>query len=246
MSQPVATERSTVLSVTGIHAGYGRTRVLFDVNMAVPPGSVVALIGANGAGKTTLLRVISGLLTPTRGTVAVDGTEVTKEPPHRRARRGVCLIPEGRGIFRSLTVKENLEVQRPPWIPADSVAAVFDAFPVLAERLHQVAGSLSGGQQQMLALARAFVAQARVILLDEVSMGLAPIIVEQIFQSLQALAQSTTSLVIVEQYVNRVLDMADLAYVMVKGRITWEGQASLLDRSTVMASYLGEEVGPGN
>jgi branched-chain amino acid transport system ATP-binding protein len=229
-----------VLSVVDVDAGYEKTQVLHGVSLEVPRSTVVALIGANGAGKTTLLRVASGLLVPSRGEVRIDGEDATRQKPYQRAGRGVCLIPEGRGIFRSLTVKENLELQVPPWIEDKSIDVAVEAFPILGERIHHAAGSLSGGQQQMLALSRAYLSRPRVILLDEVSMGLAPIVVDQIFESLDRLAASQVALVIVEQYLNRVLAMADSAYLLVRGTITWSGPASDLDVDLVMASYMGE------
>jgi branched-chain amino acid transport system ATP-binding protein len=248
MTQTVTTETAVsvpVLSLSGIDAGYAKTRVLFDVELTVPSGAIVALIGANGAGKTTLLRVASGLLQPSRGKISVDGDDVTGKSPHQRAKRGVCLIPEGRGIFRSLTVRENLELQRPPWVDASAVDIALQAFPLLGERLSQIAGSLSGGQQQMLALSRALMSEPRVILLDEVSMGLAPIVVDQIFETLRELAKTKTSMVIVEQYVNRAISMADLVYLIDRGKIIWSGASSELDLDAVMASYLGEGTAAG-
>ena len=229
-----------VLALAGLDAGYAKTQVLHGVDLEVPAGTVVALIGANGAGKTTLLRAASGLLGPSAGRVLVDGTDVTREKPFQRARRGVCLIPEGRGIFRSLTVRENLELQVPPWLDDTSIDPAIEAFPVLGDRLHQVAGSLSGGQQQMVALSRAYLARPRIILLDEVSMGLAPLIVDRIFESLDQLAATGAALVIVEQYINRVIAMADTAYLLARGEVTWSGPAADLDADVVMANYLGE------
>jgi branched-chain amino acid transport system ATP-binding protein len=239
--QPVVapTGDTPVLALAGIEARYGGTRVLQDVDLEVAPRSVVALIGANGAGKTTLLRVASGLLQPVRGQVLVDGADVTRTKPHQRLRRGLCLIPEGRGIFRTLTVRENLELQVPPWSPDSSIQPALDAFPVLGERINQLAGSLSGGQQQMLALSRAFLCHPRIILLDEVSMGLAPVIVDRMFESLERLAATDVSLVIVEQYINRVIAMADVAYLLTRGTITWSGPAGDLNADAVMANYLG-------
>jgi len=229
-----------VLALVGVDAGYAKTQVLHGVDLEVPAGTVVALIGANGAGKTTLLRAASGLLGPSAGCVLVDGTDVTREKPFQRARRGVCLIPEGRGIFRSLTVRENLELQVPPWMDDTSIDPAIEAFPALGDRLHQVAGSLSGGQQQMVALSRAYLARPRIILLDEVSMGLAPLIVDRIFESLDQLAATGAALVIVEQYINRVIAMADTAYLLARGEVTWSGPAADLDADVVMANYLGE------
>ena len=228
-----------VLALSGVEARYGETRVLQDVDLEVAPRTVVALIGANGAGKTTLLRVASGLLQPVKGRVLVDGTDVTRTKPHQRLRRGLCLIPEGRGIFRTLTVRENLELHIPPWAPDGSIQPAIDAFPALGERINQLAGSLSGGQQQMLALSRAFLCHPRIILLDEVSMGLAPVIVDRMFESLERLAATEVSLVIVEQYINRVIAMADVAYLLTRGTISWSGPAAELNADAVMANYLG-------
>jgi branched-chain amino acid transport system ATP-binding protein len=241
MSIDPGRQETPVLELVGIEAGYGKSLVVHDVNITVPPASVVALIGANGAGKTTLLSTASGLIQPVRGAVLVEGVDVTREQPHQRVRRGVCLIPEGRGIFRSLTVKENLELQIPPWIDDPSIDRALEAFPILRDRQHQVAGSLSGGQQQMVALARAYLCEPRVILFDEVSMGLAPMVVDSIFESFTQLSETHTALVIVEQYINRVLDIADFVYMVRRGRISWKGQASDLDSELVMASYLGQE-----
>jgi branched-chain amino acid transport system ATP-binding protein len=220
--------------------------VLHDIGLTVPRSSVVALLGPNGAGKTTTLRVAAGLLRPARGTVVIGGKEAGRSAPFRRARQGVCLIPEGRGIFRSLTVRENLELLIPPnrhRIGRAKVRASIDpaiaAFPMLGQRLSQVAGSMSGGQQQQLALARAFLAAPDVVLLDEVSMGLAPVIVDQIFESLKLLASTGVALVLVEQYVSRALEMADTAYLMARGTIAWSGPAAALDTDAITRAYLG-------
>jgi branched-chain amino acid transport system ATP-binding protein len=176
---------------------------------------------------------------PWRGSVFVDGTNVTHRSAYRRARLGVCLIPEGRGIFRSLSVRDNLELQIPPWRKGATIDPAVEIFPILGRRLHQVAGSLSGGQQQMLALSRAFLAAPKVVLLDEVSMGLAPIIVDEIFASLRTLAAQGISLVLVEQYVRRALEMADMTYLMAHGSMVWSGPAADLDEEAVTRAYLG-------
>jgi branched-chain amino acid transport system ATP-binding protein len=234
------------LELRSVGAGYGRTSVLHDITIEVPRSSVVALLGANGAGKTTTLRVAAGLIRPTSGVVSIGGADVSRQPHHRRARLGLCLIPEGRGIFRSLTVKDNLELQIPPWRKGATFDVAIEAFPTLGQRLHQVAGSLSGGQQQMLALARALLAAPKVVLLDEVSMGLAPIVVNEIFESLRALASTGVSLVVVEQYANRALDMADTTYLMVRGGIVWTGASRDLDEEALASAYLGHSDGmPG-
>ena len=227
------------LELRAVDAGYGATAVLHDVSISVPRSSVVALLGPNGAGKTTTLRVAAGLLRPSSGSVVIGGKAANRTAPFRRARLGVCLIPEGRGIFRSLTVRENLELQIPPWRKDRGIDAAIAAFPLLGQRLGQTAGSMSGGQQQMLALARAYLSGPDVVLLDEVSMGLAPVVVDQIFSSLRALAATGVSLVLVEQYVSRALEMADIAYLMARGGIAWTGPAAGLDTDAITRAYLG-------
>jgi branched-chain amino acid transport system ATP-binding protein len=235
-----------ILEVVNVAASYEKSQVLRNVTLSVPHSSVVALIGANGAGKSTLLRVVSGLMGPDEGHVILDGRPADRMSPHERARAGLCLIPEGRGIFRSLSVRENLELQIPPWISKVDLSPALAAFPPLKPRLSQVAGSLSGGEQQMLALSRAYLSDPKLILLDEVSLGLAPIVVDQIFSSLAELAARSVALLIVEQYVNRVLELADTVYLLTRGEITWTGTASSVDRETVMVSYLsgGTKDGP--
>jgi branched-chain amino acid transport system ATP-binding protein len=230
------------LQLDGITAGYARTTVLRDIDLTVEPGQVVALLGPNGAGKTTLLRVASGLVRPTAGTVRLDGDDVTTRPPHARARRGLCLIPEGRGVFADLTVGENLRLQVPPWVDGDDVDRAVEAFPALGERLHQRAGSMSGGQQQMLALARCWLARPSCVVLDEVSMGLAPRIVDEIFAALAALAAEGVALLLVEQYVDRALAMADRVQLLDRGRTAYAGRADGLDREAVLRGYLGAAV----
>jgi branched-chain amino acid transport system ATP-binding protein len=231
-----------MLTLEGIVAGYAETTVLRGVSLAVPDSSVVALLGANGAGKTTLLRVASGLLRPAAGKVALDGVDVTGRRPHQLAARGVCHVPEGRGIFRSLTVRENLSLQADS-DGKDGLDKAVHAFPRLGERLSQAAGTLSGGEQQMLSLARAYVAEPKVMLLDEVSMGLAPKIVDEIFEFLRQVASEGASLLLVEQYVTRALALADYVYLMNRGQIVYRGEPSELDDEDVFARYLGTEAG---
>ena len=226
------------LSLQSITAGYGRTTVLRDVNVDVPPSSVVALLGPNGAGKTTTLRVVAGLVRPQSGRVLLGERDVTRLGPADRARAGVCLIPEGRGVFPNLTVRENLRLQVPPWQPDHRVDAAVAAFPLLGERLDQPAGTMSGGQQQMLAVARAFLAHPSVVILDEVSMGLAPKVVDQIYTGLHRLTESGLSLLLVEQYVGRALEMADHVVLLDRGRVGFSGPAGAVDESTIVSSYL--------
>lgn len=231
-----------MLELRGVEAGYGDTTVLRGVDLTVPDGSVVALLGANGAGKTTLLRAASGLIKTTAGTMLLDGADATTWPPHRLARAGIGHVPEGRGIFRSLTVRQNLRLQATSVSVADAIERAVDAFPILGERLDQVAGTLSGGQQQMLALARGYVENPRYLLLDEVSMGLAPIVVDEIFEFLRMLASQGTGLLLVEQYVTRALDLADLVFVLNRGEVAFAGEPGELDSAELFEQYLGVAV----
>jgi branched-chain amino acid transport system ATP-binding protein len=206
------------------------------VDLVVPTGRVVALLGPNGAGKTTLLRVASGTLAARQGTIRADGADVTLMPFDERARQGICHVTEGRSIFRALSVRDNLRLFATD--PAHLDRAM-TTFPVLGTRLNQIAGTMSGGEQQMLALVRAYASNARLVLLDEVSMGLAPLVIDEIFAFLSTLAESGTTLLIVEQYVGRVLAIADYAYVLSKGSIAFAGQAAELVGVDVAAHYFG-------
>jgi branched-chain amino acid transport system ATP-binding protein len=230
-----------VLELLGVDVSYGPQTAVRNVDLVVHRGAVTALLGPNGAGKTTLLRASAGLQRTSRGRILLDGEDATRLSAHQRARRGVCLIPEGRGVFRSLTVSENLKAlaTRVKGVQQRPVDDALDAFPVLAERRAQIAGTMSGGQQQMLALARCFLSSPEVILLDEVSMGLAPMVVDQIFESIKRLAADGTSLLVVEQYVDRALDLADHAYVLSHGDLVYSGPADGLSRDELLGSYLG-------
>ncbi|MDQ1515893.1 MAG: branched-chain amino acid transport system ATP-binding protein [Actinomycetota bacterium] len=234
-----------MLVLDGVTAGYGTATVLRDVHLTVPRSSVVALLGPNGAGKTTLLRVASGLVSPWSGAVLLEGEDVTGLSPDGLARRGVCHVPEGRGVFPPLSVRENLLLFSPPGEERVGLERALEAFPDLAGRLDQTAGTMSGGQQQMLALARAYIAGGRVILLDEVSMGLAPIVVDEIFAFLERVAGEGVSLLLVEQYVNKALAIADYGYILSRGRISFAGDAAELADEDVFSRYLGIEVGAG-
>jgi branched-chain amino acid transport system ATP-binding protein len=236
------TTAAGALELDGITAGYGRTTVLRDVSISVPSGSIVALLGPNGAGKTTLLRVATGLLAPTEGRVLIRGDEMTRRRPYQRARAGLCLIPEGRGIFPNLSVRENLRLQVPTWGNGNGYDPALDAFPLLRDRLGQKAGSLSGGQQQMLALSRCFLADPKIVLLDEVSMGLAPRVIDEIFEALEKLSRKGTSLLLVEQYVNRALSAADRIYLLGRGTVTFSGTPSEIDEDELMRRYVGEDI----
>ena len=231
-----------MLTLSAVHAGYGRVEVLRGVDLTVPAGSVVALLGANGAGKTTLLRVAAGLLAPTAGEVLLDGRPVTAARTHRRVRQGLCLIPEGRGIFPPLTVRENVAMfAGGRHVPA-AIQTAAAAFPILAERLPHRAGTLSGGQQQMLAVSRAFLGNYGLIMADELSVGLAPVVVGEIFASIDMLRSQGRALLIVEQYVDRVLDIADYVYILHKGQIAFVGEPGQCRHSNVFERYLGSAV----
>ncbi len=230
-----------MLVMDGITAGYGATTVLRDVSLTVPTASVVALIGANGAGKTTLLRAASGLVRTRVGRVLLEGRDVTGYPSHRLARAGICHVPEGHGVFGPLSVRDNLLLFSPRRSRRDRIDRAVEAFPDLGARLDQPAGTMSGGQQQMLALARIYLSGARVILLDEVSVGLAPVVVDRIFEFLERIKGEDVSLVLVEQYVNKALAIADYAYVLSRGRIIFAGDAAELSRQDMVAHYLGLE-----
>jgi branched-chain amino acid transport system ATP-binding protein len=228
-----------VLEVRNVSAGYGTGRVLENVSLVVPDGAVVALLGPNGAGKTTLLRVMSGLLHPSAGQVLLDGVDVTNDSPYELSRAGICHVPEGRGIFPTLSVADNLRLQAPRSVDRRAVDLAAAVFPRLEQRRSQLAGTLSGGEQQMLALSRAYVAEPATVLLDEVSMGLAPKVVDEIFDYLRRLATEGISLLVVEQYVARALELADYVYILNRGRIRFAGEPGEVSDATVLDSYLG-------
>jgi branched-chain amino acid transport system ATP-binding protein len=228
------------LQLTDVVAGYDHATVLRGISLTVPAGSVVALLGPNGAGKSTLLKTVSGLVRPTSGSVQLFGDEVASLSPNRRARLGLCHIPEGRGIYKRLTVRENLLMQAGKGDEQGAIDRATDAFPRLGERLGQVAGTMSGGEQQMLSMARAYTRNQKLILVDEASLGLAPIVVDAIFEFLDRIvAERGTSLLIVDQFVQRALDMAQTAYVLNRGQITVSGTAAEVREMDVFAEYLG-------
>ncbi len=235
-----------LLEVDGVTSGYGKVEVLHDLSIGVPEGTVVALLGPNGAGKTTTLKVISGTLPVWQGNVRYDGKRIDGRSPYEIARTGVTLVPEGRGIFPGLNVRENLEIgvrageNDSGESRRERLERVLETFPRLRERLSQRAGTLSGGEQQMLALSRAFLGNPRVLLMDEISMGLAPRIVEQLFESVNELRERGLTIVLVEQYLTYALRFADICYVLAKGRIEFVGEPSeLRDSEALASSYLG-------
>lgn len=233
------------LCVRGVHASYGRKRkVLHDISLNVRPGEMVCLIGANGAGKSTLLKTLSGLLWPDEGEILFDGRRVDSTPAHAIAARGLVQVPEGRKIFPRLTVRENLEMGAFARGPGQNLEkdfqAVCDMFPVLGERWAQPGGTLSGGEQQMLAIGRALMAHPRLLLLDEPSMGLAPLMVRKIFTVLQNIHRQGTPILLVEQNAHEALSIAQRGYVIETGRLVHEGQAKdLMADPAVRSAYLG-------
>jgi branched-chain amino acid transport system ATP-binding protein len=236
---PPAGEPSPALELRGVSAGYGDTIVLRDIDLVVRAGRVVALLGPNGAGKSTLLRAAAGLLRAGAGTIAVASRDVGHEPIHQVARDGVCLIPEGRGVFPSLSVRENVRLFAPEGERDSALERVVEFFPALAHRIGQRAGSLSGGEQQMLAMSRAVVSDPIVVLVDEASMGLSPIVVDQVFDFLGELAARGTALLVVEQYVHRVLAIADDAYLLNHGEIAFSGPAEAVQQDDLFRRYAG-------
>jgi ABC-type branched-subunit amino acid transport system ATPase component len=238
-----------MLKVEGLHAGYAASEVLQGISLHVPKGSVVALIGANGAGKTTAMRAISGLIKPTGGHVLLDGVEIQGKEASRIAHLGLAHIPEGRHVFGPLSVEDNLLLGAYTKLPrlfgyasrakADLERA-YALFPRLAERRAQAAGTLSGGEQQMLAIARGLMATPKAVLLDEPSMGLAPVIVEEVFATLAKLKAAGITLLLVEQFARSALEIADYAYVMERGRVALSGTPNeLRSDGAVLKAYLG-------
>lgn len=222
-----------LLELQGVHAGYGRIEVVRALDICVPAGAVVALLGPNGAGKTTTLNAIAGIIPVRKGQLLLQGKPIQGLSTYARARRGVVLVPEGRGVFPTLTVRENLEliVRGSGCTSAtrdERMTEVLEVFPRLAERLSQRAGTMSGGEQQMLALSRAFLSSPKVLLMDEISMGLAPKLVEDLFEAVQTLRSRGMTIVLVEQFLTYALRFADICYVLGKGRVAFVGEPSEL------------------
>jgi branched-chain amino acid transport system ATP-binding protein len=229
-----------LLELDSVDCFYGDFQALFGVSVAVAEGERLAVIGANGAGKSTLLATAAGWLRPAAGEVRFDGRPLGRLPAHRRVRLGIALVPEGRRIFPSLTVEENLRVgarvRRPgPW----TVARVYEVFPLLERLARRWGGDLSGGEQQALAIGRALMSNPRLLLLDELSLGLAPIVIDALHASLASIAAEGTTVVLVEQDVTRALAAADRAYCLLEGRVSLEGRASELTRDGIVEAYFG-------
>jgi len=234
----------TMLTIKGLRSGYGKLEVLHDIGIDILQGQIVSLIGANGAGKTTLLKTISGLLRPTRGSIEFEGESIVRRLPHTIVELGISHVPEGRAILKRMTVIDNLRmgayVRRDSAIASD-IDNVFERFPALSERRLQIAGTLSGGEQQMLAIGRALVARPRLLLLDEPSLGLAPKIVTRIFLILRELKNEGKTILLVEQNARQALQVADHGYVMERGRIVIKGSGQeLLNMPDVQRTYLGQ------
>ena len=233
-----------MLEVRNVHAGYGQTQVLFGIDLQVHRGEVVAIIGSNGVGKTTLLGTIAGLVKPTEGQVTFEGRVLSGRASDAIVEEGVILVPEGRRLFQRMSVQRNLELgaysKRARPHLASRLAYVHELFPVLAERAEQLGGTLSGGQQQMCAIARGLVAMPELLMLDEVSLGLAPVAVSRVYEAIRAIRDAGTTLLIVEQNVSHALSIADRAYVIQNGRVVLEGTGRELSRNPeVQRIYLG-------
>ena len=235
--------REPILEVRGLSTHYGRIQALAGIDLEIAAGELVALVGANGAGKTTLLRVISGLLWASAGTIRFDGADITRLAPAERVRRGITQVPEGRQVFGPLAVEDNLRLgayTRSAREAAQSMEEVFAMFPVLRERRRQPAATLSGGQQQMLAIGRALMARPRLLLLDEPSMGLAPILVDEIFAAIETLKRAGTTIFLVEQNAYAALSIADRGYVVEVGAVVLaDAGPALLSNERVKQAYLG-------
>jgi len=233
-----------VLELRAVRAGYGTFQALFDVSLEVREGEAVAVIGPNGAGKTTLMRVVSGMIRPTSGTVVMKGVDLVTTPAHRIVELGMAHVPEGRRLFAAMTVEENLRMggfiaaARPKY--RERLDFVYDLFPRLRERRHQRAGSMSGGEQQMCAIGRALMSEPRLLLLDEPSAGLAPVVVEMVFDLVKRIRAGGVTVLIVEQNVQQVLHVVDRAYLLKTGSIRASGNAAeLLTSDTIREAYLG-------
>jgi branched-chain amino acid transport system ATP-binding protein len=234
----------TMLAIKGLRSGYGKIEVLHDLALDILQGQIITLIGANGAGKTTLLKTISGLLRPSAGSIEFEGVSIVRRPPHKIVGLGISHVPEGRAILKRMTVLDNLRMGA--YVRSDSeigsdIDAVLKRFPVLRERQTQMAGTLSGGEQQMLAIGRALVARPRLLLLDEPSLGLAPKIVTQIFLTLRELKAEGKTILLIEQNARQALRIADYGYVLERGRIIYSGSGQeLLNMPEVQRTYLGQ------
>lgn len=234
-----------LLEIKDLEVNYGVIKAIKGVSFDVNEGEIIALIGANGAGKTTILHTITGLIQAKKGSIVFDGKELTKTPPHKIVSMGMAHVPEGRRIFQQLSVLENLKLgaytRKDKSEIASTLKMVYERFPRLEERKNQVAGTLSGGEQQMLAMGRALMSKPRIILMDEPSMGLSPLLVSEIFDIINVINESGTTVLLVEQNAKKALSIADRAYVLETGKITLSGDAKdLINDESVKKAYLGE------
>jgi len=244
IAQTTASVADVLLSVEGLEAGYGEVQVLWGLSLQARRGKLTAIVGANGAGKTTTLRAVAGTLTPWGGRVMLDGEDVTRVPSHIKAARGLALVPEGRQLFSMMSVAENLELgafsSRSSRSNAERLDQVYALFPRLAERARQRAGTLSGGEQQMVAIARGLMSDPQILIIDELSLGLAPVVVYQLLATLKQLKQNGLTILLVEQNVHLALAVSDYAYVVAEGRIFTEGlPAELTANPEIRRAYLG-------
>jgi branched-chain amino acid transport system ATP-binding protein len=229
-----------LLTVAGLDVHYGDFQAIYSMDLTVAEGETLAVIGANGAGKSTLLKAIAGLVRATNGDITFDGASVADLPAHKRVPLGIALTPEGRRIFKSLTVEENLLVgahvkRKGPW----NLKSVYDAFPLVRDRKDRIGTNLSGGEQQAAAIGRALMSNPRLLLLDEVSLGLAPVVVEQIYAALPAITAQGTTVLVVEQDVNQSMQVADRVQCLLEGRTVLEGPPSTLTRDQIASAYFG-------
>jgi branched-chain amino acid transport system ATP-binding protein len=230
----------TFLTVAGLDVHYGDFQAIYSMDLTLAEGETLAVIGANGAGKSTLLKAIAGLVQATNGDITFDGASIVDLPAHKRVPLGIALTPEGRRIFKSLTVEENLLVgahvkRKGPW----NLKAVYDAFPLVRDRKDRIGTNLSGGEQQAAAIGRALMSNPRLLLLDEVSLGLAPVVVEQIYAALPAITAQGTTVLVVEQDVNQSMQVADRVQCLLEGRTVLEGPPSTLTRDQIASAYFG-------
>ena len=233
-----------ILEVQDVTSGYGEVQILWGVTLGLQEGKLTSLVGANGVGKTTLLKTITGLLKPWQGSVRFDGQDISHLPAHKKPDLGVVLVPEGRQLFTDMTVEENLEMgATPPRARADfakNLEMVYTMFPRLKERRSQKAGTMSGGEQQMLAVARGIMASPRILMIDELSLGLAPVLVVQLFESLRELKKTGMTILLVEQNVQMALAISDYAYVLAQGKVEIDGPArELMNNEHIRSAYLG-------
>jgi branched-chain amino acid transport system ATP-binding protein len=236
-----ARTKAPLLEITDLDVFYGDFQALFGVSMSVTQGCATALVGANGAGKTTLLRTIAGAEAASAGAVCFGGADITSAPPHRRIGRGIALVPEGRKLFPSLTVEENIQVGAAAAASAEwPLQRIYDTFPMIAGRRRQRASTLSGGEQQAVAIARALAAGPSLLLLDEISLGLAPVVVEGLYETLSGLRSAGATIVLVEQDLRRAMDACDDVICLLEGRVALAAPVTDVTRDQVVAAYFGE------